>query len=109
MFPTESEGSGPKGTLWWACSMIFLLTFAVLQNGSVHHSRLFVDCMSCIWFGRVKVDLNKLSWKVLPLALQMGAEADEACQKAKQEGLLPNRALKKRKRRDQRLKFTDPW
>ena len=44
------------GTLWWACSMIFLLTFAVLQT--VVYSDLGYSSIAC------------------------GAEADEACQKA---------------------------
>ena len=71
----------------------FLAYLRRVANGSVLRSRLFVDCMSCNLFGRVRVDLNKLSWKVLPLALQMGAEADEACQKVNGQLETPNTCL----------------
>ena len=73
------------GTLWWACSMIFLLTFAVLQT--VVYSDLGYSSIACLAIGLavLRVDLNKLSWKVLPLALQMGAEADRLARRLSKE------------------------
>ena len=70
-----------------------------LANG---RTGAFAEC------NEVKVDPSRLPWKILPTALQMSADADDAYQKAKREGLIPSRTLRKRKRRDQRLKFTDP-
>ena len=58
----------------------------------------------------IKVDPGRLTWKILPKALQMGKETDTAYQEAKVKGLLPNRTLKQRGRRtERRLGDADPW
>ena len=59
---------------------------------------------------RILVRADSLSWIVLPEALAAGQKAESRFQEARASGRLPNRAMRKRKRRvEERLKATDPW
>ena len=59
---------------------------------------------------RIAVCADGIDWIVLPEALAAGQKAEKQFQEAKESGRLPNRAMRKRKRRvEERLKATDPW
>ena len=59
---------------------------------------------------RIPVRADSLCWIVLAEALAAGQKAESRFQEAKASGRLPNRAMRKRKRRvEERLKATDPW
>ena len=47
------------GTLWWACSMIFLLTFAVLQT--VVYSDLGYSSIACLAIGLAVLEWTSTS------------------------------------------------
>ena len=59
---------------------------------------------------RVKVDLATVKWHYFSKALALGQAFQEevACAKASKQRMVPLTALRK-KRRDQRLRVTDPW
>ena len=44
------------------------------------------------------LDVDKLRWCLLPEALEVGRQADEAFRKANEQGQLPNRAKKERRK-----------
>ena len=46
----------------------------------------------------LKVDCENLQWSILPKALEVGNQAEEAYRAAKEGGHLPNRAKKERKK-----------
>ena len=59
---------------------------------------------------RLPVSAQTLVWNVLPEALSVGREAEQAFRRMKETHGLPNRAQKQRKRKvENRLKVTDPW
>ena len=56
------------------------------------------------------VGVEKLCWCLLPEALEAGRPAGEVFMKAKEQGCLPNRAKKEKRRRlEDRLRMKDPW
>ena len=58
----------------------------------------------------LKVDCENLQWSILPKALEVEKQAEEAYRTAKDGGHLPNRAKKERKKRlEDRLRTKDPW
>ena len=58
----------------------------------------------------LKVDYENLQWSILPKALEVGKQAEEAYRTAKEGGHLPIRAKKERKKRlEDRLRTKDPW
>ena len=58
----------------------------------------------------IKLDSSAIEWEVLPDALRMAREADSECKNLKQEGRLPKRDQRKRKKRpEERLRLRDPW
>ena len=58
----------------------------------------------------LKVDCENRQWSILPKALDLGKQAEEAYRAAKEGGHLPNRAKKERKKRlEDRLRTKDPW
>ena len=59
---------------------------------------------------RLRVSAGTLEWNILPEALSVGREAEQAFRRMKETNGLPNRAQKQRKRKvETRLKVTDPW
>ena len=67
----------------------------------------FEDFDPCL---RLEVDSSKLVWELLPQTLKMGAEAKLESKEAAENGTIPNRGIKQRKRKPQeRMRFTDPW
>ena len=59
---------------------------------------------------RLPVSAQTLAWRVLPEALSVGREAEQAFRQMKETHGLPNRAQKQWKRKvETRLKVTDPW
>ena len=58
----------------------------------------------------MRVDVENLSWCILPDALHAGRQAGEAFKSAKEQGRLPDRAKKERRKRlEDRLRMKDPW
>ena len=58
----------------------------------------------------IKLDSSPIEWEVLPDALRMAREADSEYKNLKQEGRLPKRDQRKRKKRpEERLRLRDPW
>ena len=56
------------------------------------------------------IDWDALGWDVLPEALKMGKTAEEDWVQTNLYGTLPNRAVKKRRRRpEDRLRAGDSW
>ena len=59
---------------------------------------------------KMKVDVDKLHWCLISEALEAGRQAEDAYRKAKEQGHLPNRAKKERRKRlEDRLRMKDPW
>ena len=59
---------------------------------------------------RVRIDVERIEWYVLPEALPMGREAEQSYEYSKKAGMLPRTARReKKKRQNERLKFADPW
>ena len=59
---------------------------------------------------RAPIDVERITWYVLPEALSMGREAEQFCEYSKKAEILPGTARReKRKRQDERLKFAKPW
>ena len=59
---------------------------------------------------RIPIDFYSTRWYVLDEALSMGRDAEQAYEFAKEMHRLPRTTRReKRKRQDERLKFTDPW
>ena len=59
---------------------------------------------------RLHVSSSSLHWYILEDALRAGEAAETEHQRAAAEGELPDRCREqKRKRRQDRLRFTDPW
>ena len=59
---------------------------------------------------QLRIEVRDLKWHVLDRALEMGSIAVRAHDRLRQRGGLPDRAQKqKRRRREDRLKFKDPW
>ena len=59
---------------------------------------------------RMQVSAQTLEWNILPEALRVEREAEQAYKRMKETHGLPNRAQKQRKRKvETRLKVTDPW
>ena len=58
----------------------------------------------------LRVEPHTLKWHVLDRALAMGLEAEEAHDRLKRRGSLPNRIQKQKRRKpEERLLFKDPW
>ena len=58
----------------------------------------------------IKLDSSAMEWEVLQDALRMARQADSEYKKLKQEGRLPKRDQRKRKKRpEERLRLRDPW
>ena len=59
---------------------------------------------------RQVVDPKKLVWEIHPKALELGASAELESPDVKENGTLPNRGMKQRKRKpEERMRATDPW
>ena len=59
---------------------------------------------------QLRIEPRDLKWHVLDRALEMGSIAEREHYRLRQRGGLPDRAQKqKRRRREDRLKFKDPW
>ena len=58
----------------------------------------------------IKLDSSAIEWEVLPDALRMAREADSEYKEWKQEGRLPKRDQRKKKKRlEEWLRLRDPW